>query len=434
MISPFTSRYNDPGLDKIWTKKHWADLITNLWKAQLIERKDLSLSTADYLGEMVGTPPQVMKLAEVYEEETHHELVALLMAFSKMLPSDAAHLIHLGMTSSDAQDFADLEMIKESVEVVLLHLRETIVQLQGVVIRYAHTPVIGRTHLQAAEPTTLGLRLAVPLEQLCKWAIRLQRMHDNFPTKGIRGAVGTMANTAMADLMEGKMPGEIPPGSMLATGQTYPRQIDLRVGHTLSDIACTLHKLSVDMRLMATEPYAQKSASGVGSSAMPGKVNPQNWEKVTGLSRLLPDAVSSLWHMAASSLMERTLDDSSSRRVVLPQMFYVISECLRTTSKELARFTIDEDVALFQVWEMWRAWLPSRLLTYRQLKFGTKDRMTMHSEISELAANPNFAFKDFMALFGEKESTNLLLLGYATKMAQNTCTMADLVIRMMDKK
>ena len=425
--NPFATRYTDPELDKIWSKETWAGHIIDLWYAEL--KKLLPASNFIY---DPFTIEQVLTRANILEQETHHELVSLLKAYSEHLTKPAQRLIHLGMTSSDCQDHADLLMIKASLQVILVQLSGLISSLANKTFEYAGTPILGRTHLQPAEPTTMGLRLAVPLEQLLSTLDQIQNMIESFPSKGIRGAVGTMANTLLS---ESKLHTKNVDMShnLMVSGQTYPRQIDLRTGMLLSDIACTLHKLSFDMRIMATEPYVIRNSDGVGSSAMPGKINPQNWEKVTGLSRLMPDIFSGLWHMAASSMLERTLDDSSSRRVLLPQMFYVISECLRTSTKEIDRFAIDVEAAKNHVWDNWKAWIPSRLLAYEQCRPGIFNRMELHRNFARDLAEIN-TMEDFLLGWDYTVEDEFLFLQAAESLAKTVVSVANYVLKDLDKE
>ena len=356
--------------------------------------------------------------ADELEKTTHHDLVAALLAFTESLPEDVRPLVHLGLTSSDPEDYADLQCIDASLGVVLDLLHGLISGLAATVLLTKDIPVMGRTHLQLAEPTLLGYRLAVPLEQLVAAGRDLQDIYSNRATsKAQTGAVGTCSNLEMVGVA-GRL------SVILATGQTYPRSYDLSFAYAFARIAAILHKLALDMRIMYMEPWAVKKATGIGSSAMPGKVNPVGWEKICSLACMVPNKVNNLWDVAANSALERTLDDSACRRIELPELFFTMAEILTTAHNEIDKFPaiVDRDRAMQQIDYEWRSWLPSRALAWLQMNVPGLDRLQAHSDLA-LQANDTYDMEEGPGTFWFRATgrpmadvEDMLFLGTAANM------------------
>ena len=416
IYSPLMDRYNDPDISKIWDHLNYCRLAVSHWRSEALsfgvtfpmmqEKQLIDLS----------------RRARVLEETTHHELVALLSAYEETLPPSQVWALHLGMTSSDVQDHVEKKLLYSSVRVIVSRLSGLVSVLSNAVHSWRDLPVLGRTHLQPAEPTTLGYRLSQHLEQLYEIMLLLNEVQDE--DRWARGAVGTLANISLAMRQARRLlrvdTEEI---STLAFGQTYPRTDDLRLMHLLSQLAAVLYKLAQDLRLMSMEPYViKKQAPGaVGSSAMPGKVNPIGWEKVCGLTRLVPDMTSSIWHMAAGTMLERTLDDSSTRRMVLPQVFMLLAHSLSTATTEMARLKIDPHEARKQVFDNWKSWLPSRYLAILQATRSTGARSELHKR-SEQAILSCSTIHEALQLISAAcshvmEEGEVLSLGQASRLA-----------------
>jgi adenylosuccinate lyase len=202
--------------------------------------------------------------------------------------------------------------------------------------------------------------------------------HHKEPSAQFLGAVGTGANRLL-------LGNSLDTFSSGVRGQTYPRQHDLRVAQEFSDIAATLHKMAFDLRLMFSDGliYFDRGDREIGSSAMPGKKNPIGLEKICGLARRMPHIVSELWDISALSLLERTLDDSSPRRSLLPEMFLLMSEIITTMTKQVERVRLYTGWASSRVKIMgWRSWVPSRVQTILR----AKDIDITQAELVQLAA------------------------------------------------
>jgi adenylosuccinate lyase len=266
----------------------------------------------------------------------------------------------VGVTSSDIEDYADERIIRESIFLLQKQYLEFSELLNVQVGKTYDTIIMGRTHLQLAEPTVLGYRLLWYLAQSYKTGI----LDLDMPTKGMHGAVGTNANL---DLM-----GSTSWSNMLfeidePVFQTYPRNRELVIVGVLSNLAAVLHKMAFDIRIMAMEQVLSevKSSKQIGSSAMPGKNNPIISEKICGLTRIFPSYYQQVWNYSANTLLERTLDDSSSRRVILPEIFLCMSEILDCSKKLMSglRVVDNKTDSIKKVLNNWKAWLPSRIIT-----------------------------------------------------------------------
>lgn len=368
--SPFSGRYGSKQLRSIWSEKTKRTLWRQAWMTLLLRQESagiISLTSGQIAicNKALAATYEIEDYedAQAYESITRHDLVAELKTFKDSLPKAIAEKLHLGITSSDIVDYADIKRLRRSASLMYSKLNDVIGRLSNLVLMHSGSVVLGYTHLQPAEPTTLGYRMGLVLQELR--IARLNLLAIELPDYGFRGAVGTGANLLM--LVDGQIESvkKMHSYNTGITGQTYPRQIELRLANCLGDIACTLHKLGLDIRLMASQEilYEEKTQAQVGSSAMPTKVNPIRSEKLCSLARLMPGHVRNLWDCAANSALERTLDDSASRRSTLPEMFLVTDELLSTALDLFKHLVFDEELAELQANDAWRAWLPSRVQT-----------------------------------------------------------------------
>jgi adenylosuccinate lyase len=238
------------------------------------------------------------------------------------------------------------------VDITLEGLRELLLTFSDKIDAYANLPLIAMTHLQPAEPSTLGYRLAVYAQDLLEdWQI-LQERRANLRGKGFKGAVGTGASYAeligvdhLADFEQRLSERLELPFYPVAT-QVYPRKQDYQVLSALAGLGGSLYKFAFDLRILQSppigelnEPFGKKQ---VGSSAMPFKRNPISAEKIDSLARSLAQMPRVAWDNAAHSLLERTLDDSANRRALLPEAFLITDELLRVSQRLLSGLQVNE--------------------------------------------------------------------------------------------
>ncbi len=265
-----------------------------------------------------------------YERQTRHDVMAHIHAYADAAPA-ARGIIHLGATSMDIVDNADLLLMRAALDLLIGRLASAARKLAEFCDRYAELPTLGFTHLQPAQLTTVGKRAALWLADLIADIRRLIALRDELRCRGLRGATGTQASflkllgspARVADLERRFMRKLGFAACYPVCGQTYSRRVDDEVIHGLAAFAAGVHKCCNDMRLLAMlkeieEPF---EAGQVGSSAMAYKRNPMRCERATGLARYLLSLATSPPATHAAQMLERTLDDSSNKRIVFPQAF-----------------------------------------------------------------------------------------------------------------
>lgn len=353
--SPFSFRYSNENMRAIWSESSKRILWHEAWLAAASLQFDIPIQ-----GTQGAQHYNQEQFEDALKEEqiTKHDLVAERKAFSKRMPKSVSKYLHVGLTSSDIEDYAEEQQIIKSIILLQTQANALCVSLAKFAEKTKRHIIIGRTHLQKAEPTLLGYRFVWYAEQIL--ASGIFSLH--FDRKGMHGAVGTNANLELIG-----SPTQSPMFKINEpVFQTYPRQKDLQVCAILSQAASVIHKMAFDIRVMAMEDILQevKSKGQFGSSAMPGKNNPIQSEKLCGIARLFPGYYVSLWQCASNSLLERTLDDSSTRRIILPEMFLSMSEILETSNKLINSLYVSrsDQASLESVFQSWETWVPSRLL------------------------------------------------------------------------
>ncbi|MDP2717852.1 MAG: lyase family protein, partial [Candidatus Micrarchaeota archaeon] len=253
----------------------------------------------------------------------------------------------------DIQDNADILRQKEAFLLLTRRTASVLFALQRLVEKYKDLPCVAYTHLQAAEPTTLGYRFSSWAQDLLYDLKSLEWFLTDIRGKGLKGATGTSASYVEIFKDEKKVE-KLEKDFMDFLGlqafdvatQTYPRKQDLVLASVLSGLAQTLHKIGLDVRLMqmqheASEPFGKKQ---VGSSAMPFKRNPMSSERLCSLARLVASAPMMAWENAANNALERTLDDSANRRIYMEQSFLALDEMLLLAYRILSGLNVNEKV------------------------------------------------------------------------------------------
>jgi adenylosuccinate lyase len=341
-ISPFTWRYGSKKMRQIWSETHKRLLLRKFWIALARAEMQAGIVTEEQVADLEKSADSIdiARAAEI-ESEIHHDLMAEIKTFAEQCPLGGS-IIHLGATSMDALDNMDAVRLKEAMDIIISGTIELAADIAEKIREHAHTPCMAFTHIQPAEPTTIGYRLAQYGQDLAMDLEELYRVRASIRGKGLKGAVGSSAsytellrgtNLKPADL-ESLVMDELGLKSFTAATQVYPRKQDLIILNALSNLGATLYKMAFDIRLLQSPPFGEMSepfgAKQVGSSAMPFKRNPIRSEKVNSLARLLSSLPATAWHNAAHTLLERTLDDSANRRELLPTAFLAADEILRT--------------------------------------------------------------------------------------------------------
>ncbi|MCW1967295.1 MAG: adenylosuccinate lyase [Anaerolineae bacterium] len=355
--SPFSQRYGSTAMRELWSEQTKRRLWRQLWVTLAEAQLQLGIVNAAQVDDLRAhaddvTDASIARALEI-EREIHHDLMAEVHAFAEQCPIGGG-IIHLGATSMDIEDNAEAMRLREALTLTLRGLESLISALTAQVERYADLTTMAFTHLQPAEPTTLGYRLAQYLQDLLVDLDELRRCRDQIKGKGFRGAVGTSASylelcdrdaAHFADFNR-LLNQASPIDQFEAVTQTYPRKQDLLVVNGLAGVSQSLYKFAFDLRVLQSppigelaEPFASKQ---VGSSAMPFKRNPINAEKIDSLARFVATLPRVMWDNAAHSLLERTLDDSANRRAVLPEAFLAVDEMLRVATRIVRDLRVNE--------------------------------------------------------------------------------------------
>lgn len=353
-LSPFTWRYGSEAMRRIWSEVYRRRLMRRVWVALAEAQQAAGLVTAEQVADLKAHQDEIdLERAHAIEHEIHHDVMAELRAFAEQCPVGGG-ILHLGATSTDVLDNVDALRLREALDQIIEGVVALLQELARQIETWADTPCMGFTHLQPAEPTTVGYRLAQYGQDLLLDLEELQRVRDEVRGKGIKGAVGTSASFTQLLQGTGMTPAELEQRVMEALGleafpvttQTYPRKQDWRVLNALAGLAASVYRFAFDLRLLqsplAHEWFEPFGAKQVGSTAMPFKRNPVSAENIDSLARFVAALPRIAWDNAAHSLLERTLDDSANRRELLPAAFLAADELLHRARRLVAGLTIDE--------------------------------------------------------------------------------------------
>ena len=304
-----------------------------LWIALAEAEKELGLPIDEaQIQEMIQHQEDInYQVAEEKEREIRHDVMAHVYAYGVQCPL-AKPILHWGATSCYVGDNTDLLVMKEGLDLLVGKVVNVVDYLSRFAMEYRELPTLGFTHFQPAQPVTVGKRATLWIQDLLMDLQELEAMRDGLLLLGSKGTTGTQAS--FYELFQGDeekvrkldqlisqkmdMPGVVP-----VSGQTYSRKIDARVLQVLAGIAMSAHKFANDIRLLAhlkevEEPFEENQ---VGSSAMAYKRNPMRSERITGLARhVMTLTIDGQW-TAASQWLERTLDDSSNKRISISEGF-----------------------------------------------------------------------------------------------------------------
>lgn len=352
-LSPFSWRYGSEAMRALWSEANKRRTWRQLWVALAEVQHGYRLVSAAQLADLRAHVEEIdVERALEIEAEIHHDLMAEIRAYAEQCPLGGA-VLHLGATSMDIEDNADALRLRAALDLTLARLAELLAALAERIEKTADLAVMAFTHLQPAEPTTLGYRLAQTGQDLLMDWQMLQAARAGLRGKGFKGAVGTGAGYAELIGAENLAEFERRLSELLkleffpVTTQTYPRKQEYLLLSALAGLGGTLYKFAFDLRLLQSPPIGELSepfrARQVGSSAMPFKRNPIQAEKLDSLGRVLAGMPRLAWDNAAHSLLERTLDDSANRRSLLPEAFLIADEMLAVAGNILAGLVVDEN-------------------------------------------------------------------------------------------
>lgn len=331
--NPLLTRYASREMASLWSAqfKHstWRKLWVALAESQRELGLDISLSQIDSLRSAVDDID--FDLAAEYENKLRHDVMAHVHAYGDRCP-DARPIIHLGATSCFVTDNAELIMARASLELVRQRLVAVIDRLARFAEQYRDLPCLGFTHLQPAQPTTVGKRAALWCYDLVLDLEEIEHRLKSLRFRSVKGTTGTQAT--FLQLFDGDHAKVIKLERLVAekmgftetyavTGQTYSRKVDSQILNVLGGVAESAHKAGNDLRILqhrkeVEEPFGKDQ---IGSSAMAYKRNPMRSERMCALARFVLSLGQNGQVTAATQWLERTLDDSANRRLSLPQAF-----------------------------------------------------------------------------------------------------------------
>jgi adenylosuccinate lyase len=354
--SPLITRYASEAMRKLFSERHrirtWRDLW--IWLAEAEREMGLDIASEQIRDlEEAKEDIDFAKAAE-YEARFRHDVMAHVHAYGDVAPS-ARGVIHLGATSCYVTDNADAIILREALGMVARGLAQAIDALADFARRNADVPCLAFTHFQPAQPTTVGKRACLWIQDLLEDLKVVEEAALRVPFLGSKGTTGTQASfmtlfdgdAAKVDALDQAVARRAGfERSVPVSGQTYPRKADYRIVAALGGVGISASRLANDVRLLSgvgelSEPFEKDQ---IGSSAMAYKRNPMRSERVTSLSRHLLAMVPEAAAMAAAQWLERTLDDSAGRRMFLPEAFLTTDAILRLVVNVARGLQVNEPV------------------------------------------------------------------------------------------
>ena len=342
--SPLATRNASPEMLTLFSQRYRVRLWRELWIALAEEERALGLSRiGDEAIEQMRANVDNIDFARAadLERRLRHDVMAHVHAFEEVAPA-AKGIVHLGATSQYVVDNADLMIYRAALKLTAERLAMAIDALATFAARWRDLPCLGYTHFQPAQPTTVGKRATLWAQDLALDLEAVEHRMRTLRARGAKGTTGTQASFlalfdgdhAKCDALDRAIADRFGfDGTFCVTGQTYPRKVDAQIAADVAGVAASVHRFANDVRLLAgmkqlEEPF---EAEQVGSSAMAYKRNPMRCERATGLARFVISLMSSPFQTAAEQWFERTLDDSSNKRLSLPEMFLATDGCLLIT-------------------------------------------------------------------------------------------------------
>ena len=392
-VSPLSARYASPAMRALWSDERRVGLWRRLWLALLEAQRELGLAIPDDAVAQVKAQLDTADLAKAadYEKRLRHDVMAHIHHLGDQAPA-ARPFLHLGATSAYVTDNTDLILMREGMGLLLGRLGAVLVALSAPARRHRALPCLAYTHFQPAQLTTVGKRITLWMADFALDAAELLHRTATLPFRGVKGTTGTQAS--FLELFDGdatkvrELDRRVAEklgfaASLTVTGQTYSRKIDGQVLAVCAGLAASAAKFATDLRLLQhegelLEPFESEQ---VGSSAMPYKRNPMRAERITSLARYVIELEGNAWHTAATQWLERTLDDSANRRLVLPEAFLASDAVLVLATNVAAGLEVREPVIARHVADV-MPFLATERLLMRGVKAGG-DRQRLHEVIRQ---------------------------------------------------
>ncbi len=336
---PLASRYASKAMVRLLSPLYRQRVWRRLWIALAEAEADLGLPiTPAQIAELRASQDAVdLEAIAHHEASLRHDVMAAIHAWGEQAPG-ARPIIHLGATSCFVTDNGDLLIVQEALALLRRRLQDVIAALSGFAAQWQDQPTLGFTHFQPAQPTTVGKRACLWLQDLLLDLEDLDHVIRTTPVRGVKGVTGTQAtflelfdgDGAKVEELERRFCAKVGFPAIPVSGQTATRKLEDRIGQVLCGLAASASKFACDLRLLqhlkeVEEPFETKQ---IGSSAMPYKRNPMRSERINSLARFVLGLMPSSYQTTATQWMERTLDDSAHRRLTINQGLLAVDAIL----------------------------------------------------------------------------------------------------------
>lgn len=389
--SPLCSRYSSKEMKALFSPDHKYSTWRKFWVALAESEAELGLSiTQEQIDELKAHVEDIdYDVADAYEREVRHDVMAHVKAYGDCCPK-AKGIIHLGATSCYVGDNTDIVIMREALLRIRRQLISCIASLAEFAGKHKDVPTLAYTHFQAAQPTTVGKRATLWLQDLVSDLEQLDFQLSSLKLLGCKGTTGTSAS--FLELFDGdhqkvKKLEQLIANKMgfsacaAVSGQTYSRKVDYNVLSVLCGIAQSASKFAHDIRLLShlkefDEPF---SSGQIGSSAMAYKRNPMRSERICSLARYVIADVMNPAVTAATQWLERTLDDSANRRISVAEAFLATDAVLTLYNNVISGGTVYPGVMKRHLDEELPFMVTENIMMYCTKKGG--DRQELHEAI-----------------------------------------------------
>jgi adenylosuccinate lyase len=390
-VHPLADRYASREMQAIFSPGHRFGCWRRLWLALAEAEQEMGLPVSDEaLAQMrAGLDDLDLEKAAEYEKRFRHDVMAHVHLFGEVAPA-AKGIIHLGATSAFVGDNTDLIQHREALTLIRNRIVRCVAALAVFAKEHRALPTLGYTHLQPAQPTTVGKRATLWIQDLLLDLEEIEFRLETLRFRGVRGTTGTQAS--FLDLFEGDHEKVERLGVLVAekmgfprsfgvTGQTYPRKVDQALLATLAGVGAAASKMGNDLRLLAhmrevEEPFEKDQ---VGSSAMPYKRNPMRAERICALGRHVITLAQDPAFTAATQWLERSLDDSANRRASTPDAYLALDGILVLIENVAGGLVVNPKVIEKNLEEHLQFMATETILMLAAKKGG--DRQLLHEQI-----------------------------------------------------
>jgi adenylosuccinate lyase len=402
--SPLLSRYSSDEMLFLFSPHFKHQTWRRLWIWLAEGERELGLPITEEQIAELKTHESNINWEEAAQEEKRrrHDVMAHIHAYGLQAPK-AKGIIHLGATSAYVGDNTDLIQMQQGLILIRRRLCRVIDNLSNFALEYKALPILGRTHFQAAQLTTVGKRAALWIQDLLIDLDEINRLAEILPFRGVKGTTGTQAS--FMELFEGdhdkikKLDVYVSKKAgfkkvLSITGQTYTRKWDYIVNNALASLATSLSKFTTDLRIMQglkemEEPFEKDQ---IGSSAMAYKRNPMRSERICSLARFVIALPQSTAFTQSTQWFERTLDDSANKRLAIPEAF-LASDAMLILAENVAKGIVVHPKIIERHINEELPFMATENILMEAVKKGG-DRQILHEEIRELSQQAAYAVKE----------------------------------------